>query len=1248
MAAPRRICASRPPVDRKRCCVSRALPATIVVSVLSMNNPVQTKKRHGQVQHTFIFGITAYIYMVVAESLVEARYRREEGAFPLKKYINGRSSPYKSALKRSGTEDAKRRPSCILVISPWTRNSYNKRDFAEAATLYAEWCPDRREIAAATAIRWCWETQCPNTRHIFFGPVAMHNPFTLNSLQKGLNFSIAPRHIPVLDTLSSVESAIYKLPAAKQEEFRWTVRTAIISTGPPKPNLSSDELKGTKTLKSDPCILILPTDKGRATVILNKADYDNKITELNATDKYTHLGKDPTATGTDIPVSFDVDNLFTNVPVGETLAIFKTKLEADTTLKDKMSVPIPSIMEMITLCVNATCFQFKDGFYKQADNMQWGLWFSYVDDTFVIWQHGPEILEEFANFFDSLRLSIKFTYETETNGRIPFLDVLITRDNSNLAIKWLDYSTRFPAESLPDFRMWELCRTMSLVGGLSLGSPISPPFNYDTDPYSSASSSSAPKTSIDALALASTQHARRKLSISTVLTPRRRATARFTRAAASGHAGLLQEAVHTANSVRTQRYTYEMNHYELYRDASHESTVYLEAAPIISESRELPAAGTVKCRVRLQEVREAHEVFIVVLMCVCERVVFLSHLPGGTVEWLNRPRVAWGEGREAARDHQWRTAEHSILLFAHTERPPGREMQQPPGEGKENMGPFLPVGAASRITSPAKQEGRLTDVSRISAQSGTGAGESLCSARTQRNATLTHVRGGGARRNPGGSIPACTHISKTRPNLQLYNTYDSTAYMSYRLFGCGVHGNYEAEEKKLRVKYTKISVCVIWTLTGKTLAPINVKVELTEFLQVNGHAALAQDCKAYSFMLKLRTLKNRKQGKVDGTPPPNQQPQNMYPLFGSKLICHSCKQHRHEDEAVTECKVERETGVLRENPSATGKRPCFVSHVQNPCDVICGQPFIGVNLIHVSNDRLKKNVAQFSLKVEHYFLRNITFLHAGGKELPCDTDFRRTKHKRTENCRHIDACRRSSDLSRRLRTLAVKWSVKQQACCGRGGWGVANKTARPCRARVNPRGLNALYSADVSDYPRLAEQRGHMITCITRAFHANNLTIGCSRLTILGHIMLEMTSGTLQSAEQGRITSMRAPWYNLQHRPAGYVCLVDLARDGAVRRPEAGRGNKKVVQSVRHAHLSTCAGTRDAAVRGTRVRRCCLPGRQVEWKPLYFTFHLLASSIHVQDHDGNTVRLAPRSDKTLGECVRVARTAALLLDLGRT
>ena len=53
----------------------------------------------------------------------------------------------------------------------------------------------------------------------------------------------------------------------------------------------------------------------------------------------------------------------------------------------------------------------------------------YVDDTCVLFRdesHAPL----FLNYINSIHNSIKFTMETESNGKLPFLDVLVTRDTS--------------------------------------------------------------------------------------------------------------------------------------------------------------------------------------------------------------------------------------------------------------------------------------------------------------------------------------------------------------------------------------------------------------------------------------------------------------------------------------------------------------------------------------------------------------------------------------------------------------------------------------------------------------------------------------------------------------------------------------------------------------------------------------------------------------------------------------------------
>jgi hypothetical protein len=54
-------------------------------------------------------------------------------------------------------------------------------------------------------------------------------------------------------------------------------------------------------------------------------------------------------------------------------------------------------------------------------------WFRYVDDTLVIWPHGPDKLKDFLHHLNSIHQSIQFTMETETEGHLPFLDLDIYR-----------------------------------------------------------------------------------------------------------------------------------------------------------------------------------------------------------------------------------------------------------------------------------------------------------------------------------------------------------------------------------------------------------------------------------------------------------------------------------------------------------------------------------------------------------------------------------------------------------------------------------------------------------------------------------------------------------------------------------------------------------------------------------------------------------------------------------------------------
>ena len=59
------------------------------------------------------------------------------------------------------------------------------------------------------------------------------------------------------------------------------------------------------------------------------------------------------------------------------------------------------------------------------------MWLRYVDDTFVIWSGNMDELSVFHQHLNSLRPSIQ-SMEEESEGQLPFLDVLVKKDNCRL------------------------------------------------------------------------------------------------------------------------------------------------------------------------------------------------------------------------------------------------------------------------------------------------------------------------------------------------------------------------------------------------------------------------------------------------------------------------------------------------------------------------------------------------------------------------------------------------------------------------------------------------------------------------------------------------------------------------------------------------------------------------------------------------------------------------------------------------
>ena len=85
-------------------------------------------------------------------------------------------------------------------------------------------------------------------------------------LSYGLKHSVTPKQIPTEAIVSSVEAVLsrqHELSESTKDNIRSRVTSTLQSASLPNSNLTPDEQKALKRLKTDENIVILPSDKGR-------------------------------------------------------------------------------------------------------------------------------------------------------------------------------------------------------------------------------------------------------------------------------------------------------------------------------------------------------------------------------------------------------------------------------------------------------------------------------------------------------------------------------------------------------------------------------------------------------------------------------------------------------------------------------------------------------------------------------------------------------------------------------------------------------------------------------------------------------------------------------------------------------------------------------------------------------------------------------------------------------------------------
>ena len=167
--------------------------------------------------------------------------------------------------------------------------------------------------------------------------------------------------------------------------------------------------------------------------------------------------------GEGIMASLDVESLFTNVPISNTIDIISDYVYRN---PDKQPPQIPEaiLRSMLQLCTSKSPFISPSGqYYQQVDGVAMGsplgptfanyymghlkekvfkdhlnkpkIYARYVDDVFLLVDN-VEYVNRLKTTFENNSV-LKFTYEMNNNFKIPFLDILI--DNSNNTFKTVVY-----------------------------------------------------------------------------------------------------------------------------------------------------------------------------------------------------------------------------------------------------------------------------------------------------------------------------------------------------------------------------------------------------------------------------------------------------------------------------------------------------------------------------------------------------------------------------------------------------------------------------------------------------------------------------------------------------------------------------------------------------------------------------------------------------------------------------------------
>lgn len=115
-------------------------------------------------------------------------------------------------------------------------------------------------------------------------------PVEITARKKGLNFSTTPKKVPVSKLLSSIETGIRSLSQSAKDTIRVSVANALKTCKlPATVNITKKKKeRALNDLRKDEEVTIVSADKGRSVVVMDKDEYQEKVSVL-LNDKNTYL-----------------------------------------------------------------------------------------------------------------------------------------------------------------------------------------------------------------------------------------------------------------------------------------------------------------------------------------------------------------------------------------------------------------------------------------------------------------------------------------------------------------------------------------------------------------------------------------------------------------------------------------------------------------------------------------------------------------------------------------------------------------------------------------------------------------------------------------------------------------------------------------------------------------------------------------------------------------------------------------------